>query len=121
VSFTDDGLDTIPQVIKELPAGAVQTWEGVGLLVSGSTHPIYLFVVEIDKKNTLLQFKDPKAFLTMRGDQLMYTTGETVCHRKFHNRNFLPTFFVFDNYLHAWAFEQKLTRVGYNVQKQKFK
>jgi hypothetical protein len=117
----EEPQDTITQVIRELPAGAVQTWEGVTLLVNSSTKPIYLFVVEIDKKNTLLQFKEPKNHLTMRGDQMLYSTGETVCHRKFFNRSFLPTFFVFDNYLHAYAFEQKLVRVGWNVQKQKFK
>ena len=117
----EEPQDTITQVIRELPPGAVQTWEGVTLLVNSSTKPIYLFVVEIDKKNTLLQFKEPKNHLTIRGDQMMYTTGETVCHRKFFNRSFLPTFFVFDNYLHAYAFEQKLVRVGWNVQKQKFK
>lgn len=112
---------TITAIIKELPIGAVQTWEGVGLLVSAVEKPIYLFVVEVQGKNPMLQFKEPKRFLTMSGDVLKYTTGETVCHKKFFNRNFLPTFFVFDNYLHAYAFELKLKGVGYEVQKQKFK
>ena len=56
----------------------------------------------------------------MTNDCLHYSTRGTLCHRKFFNRSFLPTFFVFSNYLHAYAFEQKLTKAGYAVQKKKF-
>src|ERR1700685_992303 len=104
----EEASRTITDVIKVLPPGAVQTWEGVTLLVSSSTKPIYLFVVEVQNKNPLLQFSTPKLHLTMHGDLMQYHTGETVCHKKFFNRSFLPTFFIFDNYLHAYAFQQKL-------------
>jgi len=117
----EEAQRTITDVIKELPPGAVQTWEGVALLTSGSSSPIYLFVVEVQNRNPLLQFGTPKLHLTMHGDLIQYMTGETVCHRKFFNRNFLPTFFIFDNYLHAYAFQQKLASVGHAVQTQKFK
>ena len=70
---------------------------------------------------TLLQFKSPKEYISWHKGSLLYSTGETICQKQFFNRSFLPTFFVFDNYMHAWAFEQKLGRVGYEVQKQKFK
>jgi hypothetical protein len=112
---------TITDVIKALPPGAVQTWEDVTLLVNGSTKPIYLFVVEVQNRNQLLQFATPRLHLSMNGDMMTYHTGETVCHKKFFNRDFLPTFFIFDNYLHAYAFQQKLGAVGYVVQTQKFK
>ena len=111
----------IAAIIKELPTGAVQTWEGLELLITGSDKPIYLFVVETIGTNPMLQFKHPKLNITMTGDILHYTLSrETICHRKFFNRNFLPTFFVFSNYLHAYAFEQKLTKAGYQVQIKKF-
>lgn len=117
----EDTQGTITQVIKELPMGAVQTWEGVALLVSGSQKPIYLFVIENQGKNPLLQFANPKDSLTLRGDVIQYTTGETVCHKKFFNRNFVPTFFIFDNYLHAYAFQRKLAAVGHVVRVEKYK
>ena len=110
----------LSELLKELSTSAVKTWEGVTILVGSSEHPIYLFVVDVQSGNVLLQFKHPKSYLTMYGDILKYTTGETVCHKKFFNRDFLPTFFVFDNYLHAWAFEQKLSKIS-PVIKQKFK
>ena len=113
--------ETITPIIAELPIGAVATWEGVALLVSGTDKPIYLFVVAAAGANPMLQFKAPKRHLTLRGgDVLMYHTGERVAERKFFNRTFLPTFFIFDNYFHAYAFEQKIASVGYAVQKQKF-
>ena len=112
---------TITDVIRELPPGAVKTWEGVEILVNSVTHPIYLFVVEVEDKNPLLQFATPKLYLTMYGDVIRYSSGETVVHKKFFNRNFLPTFFIFDNYLHAYAFQRKLASVGHVVQTQKFK
>ena len=118
---TGEPPDLIADLIKELPVGAVKTWEGVGLLISGSNSPIYIFVVEIQGKNPMLQFKEPKMHIMMYGDVMRYVTGETICNKQYFNRSFLPTFFVFDNYLHAYAFEQKLAKAGYTVQKQKFK
>jgi hypothetical protein len=111
----------IADVLKELPVGAVQTWGQVELLIKNSDNPIYLFVIEIQGNNPMLQFKQPKITLKMSGETLMYHTGETVAIKKFFNRLFLPTFFVFDNYLHAYALEQRLAPAGHLVQKQKFK
>lgn len=113
----------IASIIRQLPVGAVATWKGVGLLVSGVEKPIYLSVLNnhSTNSNVLIQFNHPKKSLAMRGEVLMYLTGETLANKKFFNRTFLPTFFVFDNYLHTYAFEQKLIGVGYTVTKQKFK
>lgn len=114
----------LADLLKSLPTGAVATWEGVGLLVAGTEKPIYLFVVNDpggSNTNPLIQFNHPKNSLQIRGEVLMYLTGETVANKKFFNRTFLPTFFVFGNYLHAYAFEQKLANAGYAVRKEKYK
>jgi hypothetical protein len=115
----EEPQDTVTDVIKELPPGAIKTWEEVGMAVT-SNKPIYLHVV-LTVRSTILQFRNPNALLTMHGDTLMCIRDETVCKAKFFNRNFLPTFFVFDNYLHAYALERKLTRIGCKVETQKFK
>lgn len=109
----------IADVIKELPQGAVQTWGGVELLIKGAK-PIFLFVVEAEAHNPMLQFSVPKNNVKLTGEALMYFTGETIAIKKFFNRDHTPTFFIFDNYMHAYAFEQKLSTVGHTVQKQKF-
>ena len=70
---------------------------------------------------TLLQFKSPKKYILWHKGFMLYSTGKIICQKKFFNRSFLPTFFVFDNYLHAYAFELKLAKCGYAVQRQKFK
>jgi hypothetical protein len=111
----------IVDLIKELPPGAVKTWGHVEHLAHSSTEPIYLFVINIAGNNPVLQFKHPKQHLNVTPQAMMYNvTNETVAQSKFFNRSFLPTFFVFDNYMHCLGLEMKLKPAGYAVQYRKF-
>ncbi len=111
----------ISGIIKELPAGAVKTWGQVEWLSHSSEQPIYLFIINIAGDNPVLQFKHPKQHLNVTPQAMMYNvTNETVAQAKFFNRSFLPTFFIFDNYMHALGLEMKLKPAGYAVQWKKF-
>ena len=111
----------ISAIIKELPAGAVQTWGQVEWLCKSSEQPIYLFIINIAGDNPVLQFKHPKQHLNVTPQAMMYNvSNETVAQAKFFNRSFLPTFFIFDNCMHALALEMKLKPAGYAVQWKKF-
>ena len=111
----------ISAIIKELPAGAVKTWGQVEWLSHSSEQPIYLFIINIAGDNPVLQFKHPKQHLNVTPQAMMYNvTHETVVQAKFFNRTFLPTFFIFDNYMHVLALEMKLKPAGYAVQYRKF-
>lgn len=111
----------ISGIIKELPAGAVKTWGQVEWLSKSSEQPIYLFIINIAGDNPVLQFKHPKKHLNVTPQAMVYNvTNETVAQAKFFNRSFLPTFFIFDNYMHVLALEMKLKPARYAVQYRKF-
>ena len=111
----------LADLIKELPPGAIQTWGQLEHTTQSSTTPVYLFILNIAADNPMLQFKHPKLHLQVLPDALFYSvTNERVAQQKFFNRNFLPTFFVFDNYMHVLGFENRLKAVGYTVQKRQF-
>lgn len=80
-----------------------------------------MFILNAAGDNSVLQFKDPAAFLDVVRDTILYEpTKERLARQKFFNRAFLPTFFVFDNYMHVLGFEQRLKLVGYTVHYRKF-
>jgi hypothetical protein len=110
----------VADLIKELPPGAAKTWGQVEWLCHSSEQPIYLFIINIAGDNPVLQFKHPKK-LKVTPEAMMYNvTNETVAQFKFFNRSFLPTFFIFDNYMHVLGLEMKLKPAGYAVQYRKF-
>ena len=107
-------------LIKEPPQGALLSWGQLELALKKDS-PLYLFVLNTADDNPVLQFKHPSLTVQMNGDTLNYKpTHETLAQRKFFNRAFLPTFFIFDNYFHAMAFEAKLKPLGYQVEYRKF-
>ena|ERR1700722_4306908 len=107
-------------LLSSLPTGALQTWGQVEFLIKNSAKPIFILLVE-DKRGGLLQFQTPKQTMKVVGNVITYFTGETVAGKDFFNRHSAPTFFIFDNYLHAYALEQKLVAFGLPFVKQKFK
>jgi hypothetical protein len=111
---------TIRSLIAELPVGCLP-WDAMKELHLSPKGPWYFFILENSGINKLLQIKEPKSSLQFIGDSIKYFTGETLAAKKFFNRKFLPTYFVFDNYLHAYALEQRLLGIGWHVIREKFK
>jgi hypothetical protein len=109
------------ELIKELPAGALKSWGQLEWLCKSSKEPLYLFILNIAGDNPVLQFKEPVAHLKVVQEALFYNvTNERVAEKKFFNRDFLPTFYVFDNYMHVLGFEARLKAVGFVVHYKKF-
>lgn len=111
----------VVELLKEPPPGAVKTWGRVEHLLKSSNSPIYLFILNIDGSNPVLQFKNPAAHLKVVQDAIFYErTRERVAQQKYFNRDFLPSFFVFDNYMHVLGFETRLKQVGMMVHYEKY-
>lgn len=122
--LTGDQTAAVRGLIKVPPLGAVPTWEELITLVNKSVHPIYFQVVGGTDKNDLLRFNNPSKSLSIHDDKLYYSGGhgtETVCQRQFMNKDRVPTFFIFDNYLHAWGFSRRMITAGCTVKEVKFK
>lgn len=108
-------------VLKTLPVGAVPTWDNLWELCEARTDPIYFVIVNQVGDTHMLQLKNPKAHVQCLHDGLLYSpTKERLAQVKFFNRDFVPTFFIFDNYMHYYAFKMKLKGIGYAVNEQKF-
>lgn len=108
-------------LIKEPPPGAMKTWGQVEHLLKSSKSPLYLIILNVTGSNPVLQFRDPAAHLSVVQDAIFYErTKERVAQQKFFNRDFLPTFFVFDNYMHVLGYETRLKQANMAVHYEKF-
>ena len=110
---------TLGLIIAAPPAGHLPSWDALKTAIIKKS-PLYLFVLANEGKGNCIQIQDPTTTGISCG-VWTYGTGEIIAVENFFNRDFLPTFFVFDNYMHAYALKQRLIGVGRNIQIEKFK
>ena len=120
--FSDQSMASdIATIIKIVPVGAIKTWHDLSQMCGERTEPVYMLVINQIGDTHMLQIKNPKSHIKVLDGGLQHTpTNERLCLEKFFNRDFVPTFFIFDNYMHYYAMKMKLKGIGYGVEEQQF-